>query len=73
MQYGPPAHRSSRGDGSPLPWEEALLTEVQNTRFGVLLVNVQDGQVAFIEKVIRRRIEVLKVKAGASRQRKAKK
>ena len=43
-----------------LSWEDALVAEVQNTRFGVLLINVQDGEVTYIEKVIRRRIEVLR-------------
>lgn len=73
MQYGSHTQGSSPGPREPLPWEEALLTEVQNTRFGAFVVNVQDGQVAYIEKVIRRRIEVLKSKAEASRRRRTKK
>lgn len=73
MQYNTRSRRSTSTAEVPRSWEEALLTEVQNTRFGVFLVNVQDGEVTFIEKVVRRRIEVLKGEADAEKRHKRKK
>lgn len=70
MQYHTHPRRSTSTTEVARSWEEALISEVQNTRFGMFLVNVQDGEVTFIEKVIRRRIEVLKGQTDAGKRRK---